>query len=100
MYTGRLTKIDSLKKEPFKSKYGTPTYTYNKSGTYIDNQGDYTTTGKYIVDTKKCLIKTFDDNGNKGDTLVFEITYLDSKYLLLADYGGQNQRTFFYKKKQ
>ncbi len=100
MYTSRLAKIDGLNLEPVSSRNGTPAITYNKSGTYIDNHGDYTTTGKYIVDERKCLIKLFTDNKKKEDTLVFEITYLDSKYLLFADYGGQATRTFFYKRKE
>jgi hypothetical protein len=98
MYPYRLTKVDTLNKESSKSRFGTQTCTFTKSGTYKDNQGDYETNGKYIIDTKKCLLKKFDRNRKKTDTLVFEITYLDSSYMLYTEF--EKERTWFYKKKQ
>jgi len=97
MYSGRLSKLDSLQKDPSKYRFGIPTCTYTESGTYIDNQGDYKTIGKYMIDSKKCLLKTFDENGKKSDTLIFEIIHIDNNYLLFTDYAGH--RTWFYKKK-
>jgi hypothetical protein len=98
-YKCRLTQIDTLKKESFKSNYGTPSMTYNKTGVYINNQGDYKTSGKFLIDTKSCLLKEFDDNGAKGDTSYFEITYLDNKYLLVVRTQDNYSASYFYKRK-
>jgi hypothetical protein len=99
LFEGKLTNIDSLKKDVFKSNDGPPIWTYKKNGTYINDQGDYTTVGKFKVDTENCMIKTFDDNGELGDTSTVEITYLDNNYLLevLVD---NPQYTYFYKRKK
>ena len=101
IYESKLTKIDTLKKEPYKSLYGTSIWTYNKSGTFINDQGDYETKGNFIMDSKRCKVKIFDNNGEKGDTLVFEITYLDKQYLMLFfnNKDGQIGTTYFYKRK-
>jgi len=99
LYPARVTTIDTLKTEPDKSRFGTPNQTFRKTGTYINSQGDYETTGNFTVDKVNCLLKTFDDNGKKGDTSVFEIAYLDNSHLLLVDNSGKYFRTYFYKRK-
>ncbi len=99
LYKTRLAQIDTLGKVPHMTKFGIPIMTFNKTGIYIDNQGDYETKGKFSVDKINCSVKTFDDNGKNGDTLNFEITYLDDKYLLLVDNRMGFFRTYFYKRK-
>jgi hypothetical protein len=96
VFNGKLTKIDTLSKNSFVSNYGTPTWSYLKSGRYINNQGDYQTEGRYAVDFKNCIIKTFDDNGSKGDTLTFEVLYLDNWYLMVSPIN--ENISYFYKK--
>jgi hypothetical protein len=97
-YKGKLTDIKPLSKETYKSEWGTPFMTYNKTGIYIDDQGDYKTKGKFILDSTKCLIKEFDVNGDKGDTTLFQIMYLDNEYLLITKLDG-NPYSYFYKRK-
>jgi hypothetical protein len=98
MHTGRLAEIEDFKKDDFKGKSGPPIMTYKKNGTYINFEGDYSTNGKFMTDAKKCIIKEFDDNGKKGDTLTFEIMRLDSQYLLIATIGAA-PTSYFYKRK-
>lgn len=97
-YQGKLLDIKPLLKKPLKLKFGTPVMAYNKTGIYIDNQGDYKTEGKFKFDNTKCLIKTFDNNGTKGDTTLFEIMYLDKKYLLITKHGTIPY-SYFYRRK-
>ncbi len=97
-YKGKLTDIRQLATEDFKSEWGTPVMTYNKTGTYVNDQGDYSTKGNFILDSNKCLLKKFNDNGATGDTSFFEITYLDDKYLVVVKLS-ENPYSYFYKRK-
>jgi len=97
-YKGKLTDIKPLSKETFKSEWGTPIMIYNKNGSYVNDQGDYKTKGKFILDSAKCLLKEFDDNGSKGDTTLFQIMYLDKDYLLIAKLE-ETPYSYFYKRK-
>lgn len=97
-YKGKLTDIQPLLKDTFKSQWGTPVMTYNKNGNYVNDQVDYKTKGKFILDSSKCILKEFDDNGIKGDTTLFEITYLDKDYLLITKLD-ENPYSYFYKRK-
>lgn len=97
-YKGKLTDIKKLPKETFKSEWGTPIMTYNKNGSYVNDQGDYKTKGKFILDSAKCLLKEFDDNGSKGDTTLFQIMYLDKDYLLITKVED-TPYSYFYKRK-
>ena len=97
-YKGKLTDIKSLSKNTFKSEWGTLVMTYNKIGSYVNNQGDYKTKGKFILDSAKCLLKEFDNNGSKGDTTLFQIVYLDKDYLLITKLE-ETPYSYFYKRK-
>lgn len=98
MYPGRLTKIDTLRKNNFTSVYGTQNCIYSKSGIYVNDQGDYKTTGNFTIDNQGCIIKQFDDNDKKGDTLNLEITYLDNQYLLVVANTDISSFSYFYKR--
>ena len=82
------TKVDSLK-----SKSGTPTMTFSKSGKFIDNEGDYSSKGTFTVN--KCSVKMYYDN---GDTSICEITFIDTRCLQLTYGSGINTRTYLYKR--
>lgn len=97
-YKGKLTDIKPLSKETFKSEWGTVIMTYNKNGSYVNDQGDYKTKGKFIIESSKCLIKQFDDNGSKGYTTLFQIMYLDKDYLLITKLE-ETPYSYFYKRK-
>ena len=97
-YKGKLTDIKPLSKETFKSEWGTPVLTYNENGNYVNDQGDYKTKGKFILDSAKCIIKEFDDNGSKDDNTLFQIMYLDKDYLLITKLE-ENPYSYFYKRK-
>ena len=97
VYSGKLISIDTLPKNSFESNYGTPKWSYLKTGKYINDQGDYKTEGQFTVNFENCTIKTFNDNDIKGDTLAFEITYLDSQYLMIANMDKET--SYFYKRK-
>lgn len=82
-YESRVTDIKNLSKTP--SPFMDPIIvTYKKNGEYINDQGDYKTSGKFMFDDNNSILKEFDDNGEVGDTLNLQITHLDEHYLLVV----------------
>ncbi|WP_066831942.1 hypothetical protein [Rufibacter ruber] len=96
-YSGELSSIKGLGDNILKTKFGLITMTYSKDGQYTNDQGDYVTKGKFVIDKGKCLIKESEKSNSKSLKNNFKILHVDDKYLLIYNIG--QDYTYFYKRK-
>ena len=99
IYSGLISSIDTLTKiPPINMRYGTPTQTYNKDGTFVSDEGDYKDHGNFIIVEKDCSIKEVNVNSRTDDSTTLYIAYLDNEYLILTK-GSERIDSWFYRRK-